>query len=215
MHEWCTPRLMPDQCCRLPRRELFVVPSNCCLSETTTWRFMSTPSKQLTVMHCKLILKPEDLQWLWANGFEHMAPLMVFRTSSFYIKVALLEQIRFPDNPTSTRFSSPAASLLMCIFLSLAVDQWLAETQVLVADVSKMHFRCLKHKESMNMDDWLVVWTPEKYESQLGWLFPIYGNIKNGNQTTNQMIMDDHGRRLLIWIIVMIDKPWQTLKKCW
>ena len=27
----------------------------------------------------------------------------------------------------------------------------------------------------------------EKYESQLGWLFPIYGKIKNGNQTTNQM----------------------------
>ena len=26
----------------------------------------------------------------------------------------------------------------------------------------------------------------EKYESQLGWLFPIYGKIKNGKQTTNQ-----------------------------
>ena len=26
----------------------------------------------------------------------------------------------------------------------------------------------------------------EKYESQLGWLFPIYGKIKHGNQTTNQ-----------------------------
>ena len=28
----------------------------------------------------------------------------------------------------------------------------------------------------------------EKYESQLGWLFPIYGKIKNGNQTTNQPV---------------------------
>ena len=27
----------------------------------------------------------------------------------------------------------------------------------------------------------------EKYESQLGWLFQIYGKIKNGNQTTNQI----------------------------
>ena len=27
---------------------------------------------------------------------------------------------------------------------------------------------------------WLVVWTPlKKYESQLGWLFPTYGEIKN------------------------------------
>ena len=33
---------------------------------------------------------------------------------------------------------------------------------------------------------WLVVWTPLKNISQLGWLFPIYGKIKNGNQTTNQ-----------------------------
>ena len=38
------------------------------------------------------------------------------------------------------------------------------------------------------MDDfWLVVWTPLKNMSQLGWLFPIYGKIKNGNQTTNQI----------------------------
>ena len=34
---------------------------------------------------------------------------------------------------------------------------------------------------------WLVVWTPLKNISQLGWLFPIYGKIKNGNQTTNQL----------------------------
>ena len=34
---------------------------------------------------------------------------------------------------------------------------------------------------------WLVVWTPLKNISQLGWLFQIYGKIKNGNQTTNQM----------------------------
>ena len=28
--------------------------------------------------------------------------------------------------------------------------------------------------------------TPLKNSSQVGWLFPIYGKIKNGNQTTNQ-----------------------------
>ena len=36
---------------------------------------------------------------------------------------------------------------------------------------------------------WLVVSTPLKNISQLGWLFPIYGKIKNGNQTTNQISM--------------------------
>ena len=34
---------------------------------------------------------------------------------------------------------------------------------------------------------WLVVSTPLKNISQLGWFFPIYGKIKNGNQTTNQL----------------------------
>ena len=34
---------------------------------------------------------------------------------------------------------------------------------------------------------WLVVSTPLNNISQLGWLFPIYGKIKNGNQTTNQL----------------------------
>ena len=33
---------------------------------------------------------------------------------------------------------------------------------------------------------WLVVWTPLKNISQLGWLFPIYGKIKLMFQTTNQ-----------------------------
>ena len=39
----------------------------------------------------------------------------------------------------------------------------------------------------MEKHPWLVVWTPLKNISQLGWLFPIYGKIKNGNQTTNQI----------------------------
>ena len=42
---------------------------------------------------------------------------------------------------------------------------------------------------------WLVVWTPLKNISQLGWLFPIYGKIKNGNQTTNQRVINPHFRK--------------------
>ena len=36
---------------------------------------------------------------------------------------------------------------------------------------------------------WWLGHPSEKYESQLGWLFPIYGKIKHGNQTTNQIIL--------------------------
>ena len=35
---------------------------------------------------------------------------------------------------------------------------------------------------------WWLGHPSEKYESQLGWLFPIYRKIKHGNQTTNQII---------------------------
>ena len=44
-------------------------------------------------------------------------------------------------------------------------------------------FRCLVP----SMTGWWLGHPSEKYESQLGWLFPIYGKIKNGNQTTNHM----------------------------
>ena len=41
-------------------------------------------------------------------------------------------------------------------------------------------------KKSLMNHYWLVVWTPLKNISQLGWLFPIYGKIKLMFQTTNQ-----------------------------
>ena len=34
-------------------------------------------------------------------------------------------------------------------------------------------------RENLQETIWLVVWTPLKNISQLGWLFPIYGKIKN------------------------------------
>ena len=38
---------------------------------------------------------------------------------------------------------------------------------------------CLVTVASFTISIWLVVWTPLKNISQLGWLFPIYGKIKN------------------------------------
>ena len=45
-----------------------------------------------------------------------------------------------------------------------------------------------------------MVWTPLKNISQLGWLFPIYGKIKNGNQTTNQHAISMLA--MIHWIVV-------------
>ena len=40
-------------------------------------------------------------------------------------------------------------------------------------------FPCPHTHTSSSLSFWLVVWTPLKNISQLGWLFPIYGKIKN------------------------------------
>jgi len=37
-----------------------------------------------------------------------------------------------------------------------------------------------------NIAGWWYTYPSEKYESQLGSLFPVYGNIKARFQTTNQ-----------------------------
>ena len=44
-----------------------------------------------------------------------------------------------------------------------------------------------KNRCISKLNCWLVVWTPPKNISQLGWLFPIYGKIKMF-QTTNQIV---------------------------
>ena len=51
----------------------------------------------------------------------------------------------------------------------------------------KMLF-CFEGQNPSSNQIWLVGQghPSEKYERQLGWLFPIYGKIENGNQTTNQ-----------------------------
>jgi hypothetical protein len=45
------------------------------------------------------------------------------------------------------------------------------------------------HKMLLNITGWLTYPSEkyEKYESQMGWLFPIYGKIKFMFQTTNQI----------------------------
>ena len=45
-----------------------------------------------------------------------------------------------------------------------------------------------KLNKQRRLRNWLVVWTPLKHISQLGWLFPIYGKIKVMFQTTNRKI---------------------------
>ena len=47
-------------------------------------------------------------------------------------------------------------------------------------------FELQSSKPEGNKNNWLVVSTPLKNISQLGWLFPIYGKIKNVPVTTNQ-----------------------------
>jgi hypothetical protein len=45
---------------------------------------------------------------------------------------------------------------------------------------------------------WWLTYPSEKYENQLGWLFPIYGKIKFMFQSTNQKL-DRYGNNTIRW----------------
>ena len=55
---------------------------------------------------------------------------------------------------------------------------------------------------------WLVVWTPLKNISQLGWLFPIYGKIKNVPNHQPVIIYSTYTKRYLPTLHVDVDDVW-------
>ena len=66
---------------------------------------------------------------------------------------------------------------------ALSEPEWIA-----LIPEDKKKIEGAKAKSMCKKKFWLVVWTPLKNISQLAWLCPIYGKIKNGNQTTNQQV---------------------------
>jgi hypothetical protein len=52
------------------------------------------------------------------------------------------------------------------------------------------HLQYLVLQPSPTSTGWWLTYASEKYESQLGLLFPIYGKIKDMFQATNQSIID-------------------------
>ena len=60
-------------------------------------------------------------------------------------------------------------------------------TPFLLRPNSSNSWSCPYFSSRVSLAGWWLGHPSEKYESQLGWLFPLYGKIKNGNQTTNQL----------------------------
>ena len=60
---------------------------------------------------------------------------------------------------------------------------------------------------------WWYTYPSEKYESQLGWLSPIYGKIKLMFQTTNQSICMATSHPLWVWLVVYLPlwKIWKSV----
>ena len=48
------------------------------------------------------------------------------------------------------------------------------------------------HRQNAANNHWLVVWTPLKNISQLGWLFPIYGKIKMATKPPTRNAANNH-----------------------
>ena len=62
------------------------------------------------------------------------------------------------------------------------------DSQILTSTSHEKSSVCLNQMTNWwRMTDWLVVSTPLKNISQLGWFFPIYGQMKLMFQTTNQL----------------------------
>ena len=94
-------------------------------------------------------------------------------------------------------------------------------------EVSQMGYRCIgsspigyevfvqprkgqgEAKQNKYYNCWLVVWTPLKNISQLGWLFPIYGKIKMF-QTTNQIVSVTHINRKTNFLGLDCDSGFHT-----
>ena len=65
--------------------------------------------------------------------------------------------------------------------------------------------QCFPRSQVLTISGWWLGHPSEKYERHLGWLFPIYGKIKNV-QTTNQILLEvlDHS------LVQMMDLQWNT-----
>ena len=61
--------------------------------------------------------------------------------------------------------------------------------------------------------DWLVVSTPLKNISQLGWLFPKYGTIKTMFQTTNQWMFPTRRNEKAKWLASARTSQWDPMDR--
>ena len=64
-----------------------------------------------------------------------------------------------------------------------------------------------KANYNLTTNIWLVVWTPLKNISQLGWLFPIYGKIKN---VPNHQPDMQTGLFTIAWLVVGQTDVWDN-----
>ena len=69
--------------------------------------------------------------------------------------------------------------------------------------------RGMPENRDLTWTGWWYTYPSEKYESQLGWLFPIYGKIKFMFQTTNQWIHHSNCTRFLS------KYPWDHFAESW
>ena len=71
---------------------------------------------------------------------------------------------------------------MICKYLQMSFSHWLkSENQHTYQQIHAItvNNKAKSPQKHWRMKFWLVVWTPLKNISQLGWLFPIYGKIKN------------------------------------
>ena len=67
-------------------------------------------------------------------------------------------------------------------------------------------FHCVYSDNTVKYPFWLVVWTPLKSISQLGWLFPIYGRIKKCSKPPTSISYNFQGSNPKSFVILVVRK---------
>ena len=123
-------------------------------------------------MYTYMAYKPIDITRKKGTTLQHR-----WKTWSFMAKKKSLKTSFWRFCP---KFMNSIASSLL---LTYHENPWRKNTRNCLPPSVKS---CLVHEQCvLEVKTWLVVSTPLKYISQLGWLSPIYGKIKMF-QTTNQ-----------------------------
>ena len=198
------PKLVPSWC-----QHVSVVAACAGLQK---WLLNNVPKSNMYMQHDVLMYEPLCYSFSWSCGYSYIH----FLTSIFHHVVILVEMCFVLETSTANSAHSSQVHRVR-VFPSTQLEvqftvEVLTKTYQAFTDIPRTNssINCcianIRHLRAMaQFQEVSILATPiiingylvggpgpplwKIWFRQLGWLFPIYGKIKNGNQTTNQISM--------------------------